>query len=221
MFEQFFRQFGGKSSEQKMSNEQQDAQNEQVDANEAQVETQATEQDTQADVEVLSPEQAEIETLKKQLAAAQTKVADQQDSVIRAKAEVDNIRRRSAQDVEKAHKFALEKFAGELLSVADNLGRALEVADREDESLKPMIEGIELTLKSFDDALSKQGITEVNPEGETFNPELHQAMSMVPNPDVKPNTVIAVMQKGYQINGRLLRPAMVMVSASAGVDTQA
>ncbi len=125
------------------------------------------------------------------------------------------MRRRAAQDVEKAHKFALEKFANELLPVIDNLERAIEFSDKENEQLKPVLEGIEMTVKSFNDAVSKFGVEIVNPQGEQFNPEFHQAMSIQPSNDVAPNTVLAVMQKGYTLNGRLLRPAMVMVSKEA------
>lgn len=138
------------------------------------------------------------------------------DAALRAQAEAQNAARRAEQDVEKARKFALERFAGELLPVVDNLERALESTAGEDEALKPIAEGVELTLKSFQDALAKFNVAAVNPEGEPFDPNLHQAMSMVENPDVEPNTVIAVMQKGYTLNGRLIRPAMVMVSKSAG-----
>lgn len=155
---------------------------------------------------------AHIAQLEKELAAAKAKVEEQKDSVVRAAAEVDNIRRRSAQDVEKARKFALEKFANELLPVIDNMERAVEFSDKENETLKPVIEGIELTQKSFVDAVAKFNVEVVNPQGEKFNAEFHQAMSMQPSADVEPNTVIAVMQKGYTLNGRLLRPAMVMVS---------
>lgn len=153
-----------------------------------------------------------IARLEAELAAAQETIQGQKDSVIRAAAEVDNIRRRSAQDVEKAHKFALEKFANELLPVIDNMDRAIEFSDKENEAIKPVIEGIELTLKSFVDALAKFKVEVVDPQGEKFNAEFHQAMSMQPSEDVEPNTVIAVMQKGYTLHGRLLRPAMVMVS---------
>jgi len=146
------------------------------------------------------------------LAEAKAKIEGQKDSVVRAAAEMENIRRRAALDVEKAHKFALEKFANELLPVIDNMDRAVEFADKENEALKPVIEGIELTLKSFTDALAKFNVEVVNPQGEKFNAEFHQAMTMQPSEDVEPNTVIAVMQKGYTLNGRLLRPAMVMVS---------
>jgi molecular chaperone GrpE len=124
--------------------------------------------------------------------------------------------RRAEQDVEKARKFALERFCSELLPVVDNLERALESAAGDHEIVKPIAEGVQLTLKSFQDALKKFQIEAVDPVGEPFDPQLHQAMSLVENKDVEPNTVIAVMQKGYTLNGRLVRPAMVMVSKSAG-----
>ncbi len=165
--------------------------------------------------EVISEEQEKINELELAVAAAKTTVADQKDSVIRAKAEVDNIRRRAAQDVEKARKFALEKFAGEMLVSVDNLERALQNIDKEDESNKGIIEGVELTLQGLVSSLDKFGVKAVNPQDQPFNPELHQAMSMQEVPDVAPNTVIAVMQKGYELNGRLIRPAMVMVSKAA------
>lgn len=165
--------------------------------------------------EVISLEQERINELELAVAAAQSTVADQKDSVIRAKAEVDNIRRRAAQDVEKARKFALEKFAGEMLVTVDNLERALQSIDKDDESKKAVIEGVELTLQGLISSLEKFGVKAVDPQDQPFNPELHQAMSMQEVPDVAPNTVIAVMQKGYELNGRLIRPAMVMVSKAA------
>jgi len=134
------------------------------------------------------------------------------DEALRAQAEAQNAVRRAAQDVEKARKFALERFCGELLPVVDNLERALEAAAGDDDILKPIAEGVELTLKSFLDALKKFQIEPIDPQGEPFDPQLHQAMSMVENAEVEPNTVTAVMQKGYTLNGRLVRPAMVMVS---------
>ena len=155
---------------------------------------------------------AQMAKLEAELAEAKATIDGQKESVVRAAAEIENIRRRAAQDVEKAHKFALEKFANELLPVIDNLERAVEFSDKENESIKPIIEGIELTQKSFIDAVAKFGVELVDPQGDKFNAEFHQAMSMQPSEDVEPNTVIAVMQKGYTLNGRLLRPAMVMVS---------
>lgn len=159
--------------------------------------------------------EAEIAVLNAELEAAKQTIEEQKDSVVRAAAEVENMRRRAAQDVEKAHKFALEKFANELLPVLDNLERAIEFADKENEDIKPVIEGVEMTAKSFIDAVAKFGVEVISPQGETFNPDFHQAMSIQPSADVEPNTVIAVMQKGYLLNGRLLRPAMVMVSKAA------
>ncbi|WP_019025719.1 nucleotide exchange factor GrpE [Colwellia piezophila] len=179
-----------------------------------QAEEQVEEQHEHA-VEAISAEQEKINELELALATAQSTVADQKDSVIRAKAEVDNIRRRAAQDVEKARKFALEKFAGEMLASVDNLERALQSIDKEDESNKAIIEGVELTLQGLISSLEKFGVKAVDPQDQPFNPELHQAMSMQEVPDVAPNTVIAVMQKGYELNGRLIRPAMVMVSKAA------
>ncbi|MFU8764089.1 MAG: nucleotide exchange factor GrpE [Haliea sp.] len=134
------------------------------------------------------------------------------DAALRAQADAQNIKRRAEQDVDKARKFALESFCKELLPVVDNLERTLAVTAGHDESVKPIIEGVELTLKSFTDALRKFNIEPVDPQGEPFDPQLHQAMSLVENPDAEPNTVIAVMQKGYTLNARLVRPAMVMVS---------
>ncbi|NQY47558.1 MAG: nucleotide exchange factor GrpE [Colwellia sp.] len=181
-----------------------------------QVEGQVEEQ-AEPVAEVISAEQEKINELELALAAAKSTVADQKDSVIRAKAEVDNIRRRAAQDVEKARKFALEKFAGEMLTSVDNLERALQSIDKEDESNKGIIEGVELTLQGLISSLEKFGVNAVDPKDQPFNPELHQAMSMQEVPDVAPNTVIAVMQKGYELNGRLIRPAMVMVSKAAPI----
>jgi molecular chaperone GrpE len=182
----------------------------------------AEEQVEEQAAEVISIEQARINELELAVATAQSTVNDQKDSVIRAKAEVDNIRRRAAQDVEKARKFALEKFAGEMLVTVDNLERALQSIDKEDETKKGVIEGIELTLQGFIASLDKFGVKAVDPQDQPFNPEFHQAMSMQEVPGVAPNTVIAVMQKGYELNGRLIRPAMVMVSKAApAVDTTA
>lgn len=161
--------------------------------------------------------------LEAKLATAEAKVEEQKDSVLRAKADGENARRRAEQEVDKARKFAVEKFAGELLAVVDNLERATQAADAEDEAVKPLLEGIELTHKLFMSTFEKFGMEIVDPQGETFNPELHQAMSMQENEELAPNTVIAVMQKGYTLKGRLLRPAMVMVSRgpAGSVDTQA
>jgi molecular chaperone GrpE len=121
------------------------------------------------------------------------------------------MQRRSEQEIEKARKFALERFCGDLLSVVDNLERALESAG-DDQGIASLLEGIELTRKGLMDVLVKYGVESVDPMGEPFDPETAQAMSMVEQPDAEPNSVIGVMQKGYTLNGRLLRPAMVMVA---------
>lgn len=169
---------------------------------------------------------ARIAVLEAELAKATASAAEFKDTALRAKADADNIRRRAAIDVDKAKKFALEKFANELLPVIDNMERGLLHVDKANEALLPLIEGIELTAKSLESALEKFGVKSVNPEGEKFNPELHQAMSMIESADVEPNTVITVMQKGYELNGRLIRPAMVMISKAVAtptptIDTQA
>lgn len=136
----------------------------------------------------------------------------ERESALRARAEMENIRRRAELDVEKAHKFALEKFAGEMLPVIDNLERALEMADKSNEALSGMIEGVELTLKAMLSAVNKFGIEVVADVNVPFNPEIHQAMTLLESADHAPNHVMMVMQKGYTLNGRLLRPAMVAVS---------
>ncbi|MBP8039033.1 MAG: nucleotide exchange factor GrpE [Aeromonadaceae bacterium] len=165
----------------------------------------------------------ELSALQQQLATAVAAAQEEKDRALRIAAEMENLRRRSAQDVEKAHKFALEKFAGELLPVIDSLERALELADRDNETLKPMMEGVELTLRAMLTTVGKFGVEQVNPMGDAFDPNRHQAISMVENGNVAPNSVMAVMQKGYELNGRVIRPAMVMVARApaASVDTQA
>ena len=166
---------------------------------------------TDVDSEVTA-EQARIAELEAQLETAIQKAAEERERALRTAAEMENLRRRTELDVEKAHKFALEKFANELLPVLDNLERAIELADKENEALKPMIEGVELTLKSMQSGVAKFGLGALDPINQPFDPNAHQAMSMVPSADVAPNTVIAVMQKGYDLNGRVIRPAMVMIA---------
>ncbi|MEZ6971515.1 nucleotide exchange factor GrpE [Aeromonas veronii] len=175
-----------------------------------QVEAQPVEP-TDVDSEVTA-EQARIAELESQLETAIQKAAEERERALRTAAEMENLRRRTELDVEKAHKFALEKFANELLPVLDNLERAIELADKENEALKPMIEGVELTLKSMQSGVAKFGLVALDPINQPFDPNAHQAMSMVPSADVAPNTVIAVMQKGYDLNGRVIRPAMVMIA---------
>lgn len=142
-------------------------------------------------------------------------LAEAKDHVLRTQAEMQNLRRRMERDVENAHKYALEKFVGELLPVVDNLERAISAIDVSNEEFKAVGEGIELTLKSFLDVLGRFKVDTLDPKGEAFDPELHQAMSILEMQDVKPNTVVDVFQKGYTLNGRLVRPAMVVVSKAA------
>lgn len=160
-------------------------------------------------VDVVDPRDERIAELEAALSQAQQR---ERDSVLRAKAEMENVRRRSEQDVEKAHKFALERFAGELLPVIDNLERALDMSDKTNSELASTIEGIELTLKSLLDAVRKFGLDVVGDTHVPFNPEVHQAMTMLESDEHEPNQVMMVMQKGYTLNGRLIRPAMVAVS---------
>jgi molecular chaperone GrpE len=175
----------------------------------------------------LNPDQADTaadtgEDLAARVAQLEDQLAAAQEQSLRAAAELQNIRRRAELDVEKAHKFALEKFAGDLLPVIDSLERGLELTNPDDEAIKAVREGMQLTLKLFGDTLGRYRVDAVDPHGEPFNPEHHQAMAMQESADVEPNSVLKVFQKGYLLNGRLLRPAMVVVSkAATAVDGQA
>ncbi|MDD2841689.1 MAG: nucleotide exchange factor GrpE [Tolumonas sp.] len=175
-------------------------------------ETLAAEQSETIAIEGMAIDPAYVVELEQKLEQATNQAVEEKDRALRTVAEMENLRRRTALDVEKAHKFALEKFASELLPVLDNLERTLQVADKTNEAVKPLLEGVELTLKSMANSVAKFGVIAIDPQGQLFDPNLHQAMSMIENPDVAPNTVIAVMQKGYELNGRVIRPAMVMVS---------
>ncbi|SRR5690554_3129353 len=153
-----------------------------------------------------------VESAQERIAELEDQLASAQENVLRAAAEVQNIRRRADQDVEKAHKFALEKFATDLLAVLDSLERGIEVSDAADEAIRPMREGMELTYKLFLDTMKRFKVERLDPQGEPFNPEEHQAMAMEESTHVEPNSVLKVFQCGYSMNGRLLRPAMVVVS---------
>lgn len=178
-------------------------------------------EDSQATAEETTEEQvtdsgagaAEGGSLEQALEAALEQAQNAKDDLLRVQAEMQNLRRRTEQDVEKAHKFGQEKLSIELLSVMDNMERALDAAgNSEDETVNAIREGVNLTLKSFSDCFRKFKIETVDPLGEPFDPQLHQAMSIQENTESEPNTVIAVMQKGYTLHGRVIRPAMVMVS---------
>ena len=150
--------------------------------------------------------------LQKQLEEALGKAEKNLEMALRAKAELENATRRHEQDLEKAHKFALDSFVKELLQVWDSLELGIQAGQAEGAGIDKLLEGSELTLKLLSDVMNKFGVEQIDPDGEPFNPEEHQAMSMQPRDDVPPNTVVAVVQKGYKLNGRLVRPAMVMVS---------
>lgn len=151
-------------------------------------------------------------SLEQQIEELQGKLELAAEDVLRAKAQEQNGLRRAALDVEKARKFALEGFVKELLPVVDNLERALASVEVDQKESDAFIEGVELTLKSLSAALEKNRVQAIDPAGEPFNPEQHQAMASVENAEVEANTVIEVFQKGYELNGRLIRPAMVVVS---------
>lgn len=163
------------------------------------------------DVDPLKAAMDQVQELTVQLEESNKRVQDVQ---LRSRAEVDNIRRRAEQDVEKAHNFALEKFAKALLEIIDNLERALEAKPQtEDESNKAVFDGVELTYKSMIATVNKFGVEAVGVAGEAFNPDLHQAISMQPMEGFSTNQITQVLQKGYLLNGRVIRPAMVMVAA--------
>lgn len=155
-----------------------------------------------------------LEALRQELAAARAEAAGNQEKYLRALAEADNTRRRAELDLAGAHKYAVERFAGEIVTVRDSLdlAAAVDLAGDNREGLEKMREGIGLTLKQLDDAFRKFGITVLDPRGEKFDPARHQAISMVESADVPANHVISVVQKGYQIHDRVLRPAMVVVA---------
>lgn len=184
---------------------------------ESEAETAAAGQvESAAEEEVGTAEQASAEELAHLLEEARSKADENWDKALRLQAELDNTQRRAQRDIEGAHKYALEKFALELLPVKDSLELGLEAAEGSDHEVADKLrEGTELTLKMLSSAMEKFGIQEVDPLGEAFNPEWHQAMTMQPSSEHEANKVMAVMQKGYLLNERLLRPAMVVVSKGA------
>lgn len=163
------------------------------------------------DVEMEVDEQEEVS----EVDALNAQLQDAQEQMLRLQAEMQNVRRRAEMDVEKAHKFALEKFVKELLPVADSLEKAIESTQGQEgagEVVASIRQGVEMTLNLFISSLKKFKVEPLNPVGEPFDPQHHEAMSMVPAPDAEPNSVVAVVQKGYLLNGRVVRPAMVMVA---------
>ena len=180
------------------------------------VETQEEVAPAEAAAEAATADDTAAPDLAEQLAAAQQQAKENHEQYLRAEAEMANLRRRVEKDVENAHKFGQEKLVKEMLTVADNLERTLAAIETETDEVAPLKEGVEMTLKGLLDTFEKLNVEVIDPQGHPFDPQLHQAMSMVENPDVEPNTVIAVMQKGYTLHERLVRPAMVMVSKGSG-----
>ncbi|XTZ39373.1 nucleotide exchange factor GrpE [Salmonella enterica] len=163
--------------------------------------------------EQVDPRDEKIANLEAQLTEAQNR---EREAVLRIKAEMENLRRRTEQDIEKAHKFALEKFVNELLPVIDSLDRALEVANKDNAEMAPMVEGIELTLKSMLDVVKKFGVEVIADTNVQLDPNVHQAIAMVESDEVEAGKVLGVMQKGYTLNGRTIRAAMVTVAKAKG-----
>lgn len=161
--------------------------------------------------EAADPE-AEIERLRAELEAAQAKADEYRDRLMRTEAEKENVRKRAERDIDGARRYALEKFAGELLAVRDSLELGYEAACQDDADVDKLREGTELTLKMLTQAMEKFSIEEIDPVGEKFDPELHQAMSTQEAEGQEQNTVVSVIQKGYRLHDRLLRPALVMVA---------
>ena len=192
-----------------MADEQKQEQNEELEQDLQSQEVDVEEQKNMEDP--LEEAIARVQELEAQLAETAKK---EQDLLLRTRAEIDNIRRRTEQDVEKAHKFALEKFAKDILNTIDNLERALTTpANTEDETVKALFDGVELTLKELLATVARFGVEPVGVVGEIFNPDLHQAISMQPMEGFETNQITTVLQKGYLLNGRVIRPAMVMVAA--------
>ena len=202
-------------TEKKMSEQEQKVKPPEVEKQEDSVveETQQTESSQELDPleEAIARVQELEELLKTQIEEAANK---EQDILLRSRAEIENLRRRTEQDVEKAHKFALEKFSKDILNTIDNLERALATpANKEDESVKALFDGVELTLKELVSTVGRSDVEAVGVVGEAFNPDLHQAISMQPAEGFETNQISVVLQKGYTLNGRVIRPAMVMVAA--------
>ena len=162
-----------------------------------------------------SLEKSEEEIVGDPLSELEVQLEEMRDQVLRHQAEVQNVKRRAEQDVEKARKYALERFCNELLPVVDSLEMAILSESSEQEDSQSILKGVNLTLKMFVDTLAKFNLEQMDPAGEPFDPKLHQAVSMVENNEVEPNTVLSVMQRGYILSGRLIRPAMVVVSKAS------
>ena len=182
------------------------------------LDTDGNEETVEMDVNPANTNSADIKLLEQKLADAQAVSQENLDRALRAQAELENVRRRSQRELENAHKYGLEKFIQDLLPIKDSLEMGIDAAKnaaaRQDNTaeIDKLMEGSELILKMFADLLDKYSVETIHPLGEPFDPEHHQAMSMLESPDHAPNTVVMVMQKGYKLNDRLVRPAMVAVA---------
>ena len=189
--------------------------NERAEASAAETQPSAApeEDDSEAEADAEAAVEADpLDDLNAKLEEALAQLEGYRDQALRAEAEMQNVRRRAERDVANAHKFALEKFLGKLVSVVDSLEKAIESAEQADRTGDPIVEGVQLCLKLLLDLLEKENVRVLDPVGEPFDPQYHEAMSMIENPDVEPNSVVLVVQKGYVLNDRLVRPAMVMVA---------
>ena len=177
-------------------------------------ETESPQPEAEEKLEATEPqeEEAEEQDLAAELAKAQATIKDYWDQIVRLNAEIENNRKRAQRDIENAHKYAVKSFVESLLPVTDSMELGLNATGAENANVDSIKEGMSMTLDLFVQTLEKNGITSVDPMGEKFNPDHHQAMSMQEHEEAEPNTVIAVMQKGYLLNDRLIRPAMVVVS---------
>ncbi|HHE9514375.1 nucleotide exchange factor GrpE [Haemophilus influenzae] len=198
-----------------MSEQEQKVETPEVEKQEDAVVEEAQQAEPSQELDPLEEAIARVQELEEQLKTQIEEAANkEQDILLRSRAEIENLRRRTEQDVEKAHKFALEKFSKDILNTIDNLERALATpANKEDESVKALFDGVELTLKELVSTVGRFGVEAVGVVGEAFNPDLHQAISMQPAEGFETNQISVVLQKGYTLNGRVIRPAMVMVAA--------
>ncbi|EEW78793.1 co-chaperone GrpE [Haemophilus influenzae NT127] len=203
-----------KMSEQEQKVKNPEVENQEVENQEEVVVEEAQQADPSQEFDPLEEAIARVQELEEQLKTQIEEAANkEQDILLRSRAEIENLRRRTEQDVEKAHKFALEKFSKDILNTIDNLERALATpANKEDESVKALFDGVELTLKELVSTVGRFGVEAVGVVGEAFNPDLHQAISMQPAEGFETNQISVVLQKGYTLNGRVIRPAMVMVA---------
>lgn len=197
-----------------MSEQEQKVKNPEVENQEEVVVEETQQADHSQEFDPLEEAIARVQELEEQLKTQIEEATNkEQDILLRSRAEIENLRRRTEQDVEKAHKFALEKFSKDILNTIDNLERALATpANKEDESVKALFDGVELTLKELVSTVGRFGVEAVGVVGEAFNPDLHQAISMQPAEGFETNQISVVLQKGYTLNGRVIRPAMVMVA---------